>query len=68
MAAALPCRRCDNWLVTPATLLSIGVNSLASTTTAAQDFLYGFDLDDADNRAHLTNGLSDILRLGIVAR
>ena len=48
-------------------LLNLGVGAISGASTAARE-VYGFDLDDPADRSRLAQALTDILRLGLVAR
>lgn len=48
-------------------LIVLGIGSLGSSKAAAEH-LFGFDLDDTDDRQRLANALTDIVLFGIVTR
>ena len=48
-------------------LITIGVGSIASAAGAVRA-IYGFDLDDPDDRQALAAGLSEIIGLGVLER
>lgn len=48
-------------------LLGIGISSIAGASESMQ-LVYGYDLDDPDDRATVANAIADIIGLGLLPR